>query len=95
MNEKRLKEAAENAYNAWMGGTMNDVREAMKELGEVLEEEKQHFVILGKTGNGILTILNFGKVYDDYDTCKVEAAKIDCNEVAAFVASIDEITLSL
>ena len=38
MNEKRLKEAAENAYNAWMGGTMNDVREAMKELGEVLED---------------------------------------------------------
>jgi len=95
MNEKRLKEAAENAYNAWMGGTMNDVREAMKELGEVLEEKKQHFVILGKTGNGRLIILNCGKVYDDYDTCKVESAKFDCNEVAAFVASINEITLSL
>lgn len=31
-----LKEAAQNAYNAWMGGTMNDVRDAMKDLGEVL-----------------------------------------------------------
>lgn len=40
MKDERLKEAAENAYNAWMGGTMNDVREAMKELGEVLEEKK-------------------------------------------------------
>lgn len=39
MNEKTLKEAAENAYNAWMGGTMNDVREAMNELGEVLEKQ--------------------------------------------------------
>lgn len=41
MNEKRLEEAAENAYNAWMCGTMNDVREAMKELGKAIEEQKQ------------------------------------------------------
>ena len=41
MKDERLKEAAENAYNAWMGGTMNDVREAMKELGKALEEQKQ------------------------------------------------------
>lgn len=41
MSDKRLKEAAENTYNAWMGGTMNDVREAMKELGEAIEEQKQ------------------------------------------------------
>lgn len=38
MKDERLKEAAENAYNAWMGGTMNDVREAMKELGEELKK---------------------------------------------------------
>lgn len=41
MSKKRLKEAAENAYNAWMGGTMNDVRDAMKELGEVIEKIEQ------------------------------------------------------
>lgn len=95
MNEKRLKEAAENAYNAWMGGTMNNVREAMKELGEVLEEEKQHFVILGKTEEGRLEVRNYGEVYDDYETCKVDAAKFDCNEFSAFVARIEKITLEL
>lgn len=41
MNDKRLKEAAENAYNAWMGGTMNDVREAMEKLGMALEKEEK------------------------------------------------------
>ena len=32
-----LREAAVKVYNAWMGGEMNDVREAMAELGAVLE----------------------------------------------------------
>jgi len=31
-----LLEAAQNVYCAWMGGTINDVRDAMKDLGEVL-----------------------------------------------------------
>lgn len=32
-----LLEAAQNVYYAWMGGTMNDIREAMNDLGEVLD----------------------------------------------------------
>lgn len=30
-----------DAYIAWMGGTMNDVREAMKKLGMALEKEEK------------------------------------------------------
>ena len=29
-----------NVYEAWMGGTMNDVRECMKDLGHVYDEFK-------------------------------------------------------
>jgi hypothetical protein len=34
----RIVPLAIDAYIAWMGGTMNDVREAMKKLGKVLEK---------------------------------------------------------
>lgn len=38
MNE--LWNVARNVYEAWMGGTMNDVRECMKDLGHVYDEFK-------------------------------------------------------
>lgn len=37
----RIVPLAIDAYVAWMGGTMNDVREAMKNLGMVLEKEEK------------------------------------------------------
>lgn len=95
MKDERLKEAAENAYYAWMGGTMNDVREAMKELGNALEEKRQYFIILCKDDKGLQTISE-GKVYDDYDTCKADAQKLGCNtQTAFFIAKIDELTVVL
>lgn len=41
--EKQIIElwnVARNVYEAWMGGTMNDVRECMKDLGHVYDEFK-------------------------------------------------------
>lgn len=35
-----LCNVARNIYAAWMGGTMNDVRECMKDLGHVYDEFK-------------------------------------------------------
>lgn len=87
MREKRLKEAAENAYNAWMGGTMNDVREAMKELGEVLESQLEYYLILKITDDGIRAI-NDGKLYNDLETCREDAKHFNTPTASAFVAKI-------
>lgn len=35
-----LWNVARNVYEAWMGGTMNDVRECMQDLGHVYDEFK-------------------------------------------------------
>lgn len=35
-----LWNVARNVYEAWMGGTMNDVRECMQDLGHVYNEFK-------------------------------------------------------
>lgn len=35
-----LWNVARNVYEAWMGGTMDDVRECMKDLGHVYDEFK-------------------------------------------------------
>lgn len=35
-----LWNVARNVYEAWMGGTMNDVRECMKDLGHIYDEFK-------------------------------------------------------
>lgn len=35
-----LWNVARNVYEAWMGGTMNDVRECMRDLGHVYDEFK-------------------------------------------------------
>lgn len=37
----RIVPLAIDAYIAWMGGTMNDVREAMENLGMALEKEEK------------------------------------------------------
>ena len=36
-----LEEAARNVYESWMGGTMDDVRRDMVELGKVLNVRKE------------------------------------------------------
>lgn len=87
MENNRLREAAENAYNAWMGGTMNDVREAMKELGEVLESQLEHYLILKITDDGIRAI-NDGKMYNDLETCREDAKHFNTDTNPAFVAKI-------
>ena len=92
MTENKLKTAAENAYNAWMGGTINDVHEAMKELGKVIEGKKQYFVIVLKTYEG-LQLINDGKIYDNKEECIADAKKFDCNAHPAFVAIINQFEL--
>ena len=92
MNDTELKEAAENAYNAWMSGTINDVREAMQELGKVIEGKKQYFVIVLKTYEG-LQLINDGKIYDNKEECISDAKKFDCNSHPAFVAIINQFEL--
>ena len=45
--EKQMVElwnVASNVYKAWMGGTMNDVRECMKDLGHVYDEFKDMYM---------------------------------------------------
>ena len=39
--EVGLEEASRNVYESWMGGTMNDVRRDMVELGKVLNARKE------------------------------------------------------
>ena len=39
--EVYLEKAARNAYESWMGGTMNDVRRDMVNLGKVLNARKE------------------------------------------------------
>lgn len=36
-----LEKASRNVYESWMGGTMNDVRRDMVELGKVLNARKE------------------------------------------------------
>lgn len=43
-----LWNVARNVYEAWMGGTMNDVRECMKDLGHVFDEFKDKGMKGGK-----------------------------------------------
>ena len=39
--EVDLEEAARHVYESWMGGTMDDVRRDMAELGKVLNARKE------------------------------------------------------
>lgn len=39
--EVYLEKAARNVYESWMGGTMDDVRRDMVELGKVLNARKE------------------------------------------------------
>ena len=39
--EVDLEKASRNVYESWMGGTMNDVRRDMIELGKVLNARKE------------------------------------------------------
>ena len=39
--EVDLEKASRNVYESWMGGTMNDVRRDMVELGKVLNARKE------------------------------------------------------
>ena len=39
--EMDLEKASRNVYESWMGGTMNDVRRDMVELGKVLNSRKE------------------------------------------------------
>ena len=39
--EVDLENASLNVYESWMGGTMNDVRRGMVELGKVLNARKE------------------------------------------------------
>ena len=38
--DRDLEEAAQHVYESWMGGTMDDVRRDMVELGKVLNARK-------------------------------------------------------
>ena len=40
LRNRALEEAARRVYESWMGGTMNDVRRDMVELGKVLNARK-------------------------------------------------------
>ena len=39
--EMDMEKASRNVYESWMGGTMNDVRRDMVELGKVLNSRKE------------------------------------------------------
>ena len=41
LRNRALEEAARHVYESWMGGTMDDVRRDMVELGKVLNARKE------------------------------------------------------
>ncbi len=41
LRNRALEEAARHVYESWMGGTMNDVRRDMVELGRVINARKK------------------------------------------------------
>lgn len=41
LRNRALEEAAQHVYESWMGGTMDDVRRDMAELGKVLSARKE------------------------------------------------------
>ena len=41
LRNRALEEAARHVYESWMGGTMDDVRRDMVELGRVINERKE------------------------------------------------------
>lgn len=41
LGNRALEEAARHVYESWMGGTMDDVRRDMVELGKVLNARKE------------------------------------------------------
>lgn len=41
LRNRALEEAAQHVYESWMGGTMDDVRRDMVELGRVINARKE------------------------------------------------------
>ena len=81
---KAIEKAARNVYESWMGGTMDDVRRDMVELGKVLNARKEEYDEIKLREERIDEIVrSFKDLKEDYEKMVEEREKMLKNSFKA------------